>query len=231
MLRPVLAPGVFVEVAAQLVQAVCQQVMGEGLPLALQAPYKGCDSCQRCRLELGPVSAVLTRCGRCACRCASLQALQGRPLLQAWLVCTEAERLCSSPQLYLRAAGLPAANASSRALLPLLPAPPPRHPCADDIMSLPDISVDESEQIPRILEPLTAGLHDAVLPPPLSLAQRAERGDDATAAAAEEEAAWAAAAVGGVRLDDLTTALHERTPAVMKLRVGQACWRQQQGAS
>ncbi|KAL4425306.1 hypothetical protein ABPG75_009322 [Micractinium tetrahymenae] len=88
----------------------------------------------------------------------------------------------------------------------------------DDIMSLPDISVDESEQIPQILEPLTSGLHDAVLPPPAALAQRAQHGGGGAAAAAEEEAAWAAAAVGGVRLDDLTTALHERTPAVMKLR-------------
>lgn len=84
-------------------------------------------------------------------------------------------------------------------------------------MSLPDISVDESEQIPQILEPLTAGLHDAVLPPPsVAAAQRAQRAGDAAA----EEAAWAAAALGGVPLDDLSAALHERTPAVMKLRVG-----------
>ncbi|KAL4418799.1 hypothetical protein ABPG77_010208 [Micractinium sp. CCAP 211/92] len=88
----------------------------------------------------------------------------------------------------------------------------------DDIMSLPDISVDESEQIPQILEPLSSGLHDAVLPPLSAAAQRAQHGGDAAAAAAAEEAAWAAASVGGLRLDDLSTALHERTPAVMKLR-------------
>ncbi len=90
-------------------------------------------------------------------------------------------------------------------------------------MSLPDISVDESEQIPQILEPLSSGLHDAVLPPPSAAAQRTQHGGDAAAAAAAEEAAWAAASVGGLRLDDLSTALHERTPAVMKLRVGRVC--------
>lgn len=40
-------------------------------------------------------------------------------------------------------------------------------------MALPDISVDESEQIPRILEPLTAGIHEAVLPTAPGAAARA----------------------------------------------------------
>lgn len=57
-------------------------------------------------------------------------------------------------------------------------------------MSLPDISVDESEQIPAILEPLTAGVRDAVLP--------------------------SGAGTGG---EELAAALAEQTPAVMKLQV------------
>lgn len=65
-------------------------------------------------------------------------------------------------------------------------------------MSLPDISVDESEQIPAILEPLTAGVRDAVLPPPPPDGH---------------------AVVGGVAHEELAAALEERTPAVMKLRV------------
>jgi centromere/kinetochore protein ZW10 len=56
-------------------------------------------------------------------------------------------------------------------------------------MCLPDISVDESEQIPAILEPLTAGVRDAVLPPG-----------------------------SGAGSEELAAALAERTPAVMKLQ-------------
>lgn len=44
---------------------------------------------------------------------------------------------------------------------------------AEDIMALPDISVDESEQIPQILEPLTSGVHEAVLPTAPGAAARA----------------------------------------------------------
>lgn len=40
-------------------------------------------------------------------------------------------------------------------------------------MALPDISVDESEQIPQILEPLTSGVHEAVLPTAPGAAARA----------------------------------------------------------
>jgi hypothetical protein len=64
-------------------------------------------------------------------------------------------------------------------------------------MCLPDISVDESEQIPAILEPLTAGVRDAVLPPG-----------------------------SGAGSEELAAALAERTPAVMKLQVGAAAARQ-----
>ncbi|PRW33925.1 centromere kinetochore zw10-like protein [Chlorella sorokiniana] len=81
----------------------------------------------------------------------------------------------------------------------------------EDVMALPDISVDESEQIPQILEPLTAGVHEAVLPTAPGAAARA-------AAAAGGGPAEVAAALGGVSLEDLSAALHERTPAVMKLR-------------
>lgn len=73
----------------------------------------------------------------------------------------------------------------------------------EDITCLPDISVDESEQIPQILEPLTTGLHDAVLPPPP---------EGSTAGAA------GAAGTAGAGWDELANALNERTPAVMKLR-------------
>lgn len=89
-------------------------------------------------------------------------------------------------------------------LLPPLPPLPPSNACvaaAEDILSLPDISVDESEQIPRILEPLTSGVADALLPP-----------------------APAGSASGGPTADDLAAALHERTPAVMKLRVRGEGW-------
>lgn len=74
----------------------------------------------------------------------------------------------------------------------------------EDIMQLPDISISESEQIPVILEPLTAGICDAVLPQP--------------AAAGRERQTTAAGAVGGVGLEELSAALAERTPAVMKLK-------------
>ena len=73
-------------------------------------------------------------------------------------------------------------------------------------MCLPDISVDESEQIPGILEPLTAGLQDAVLLP--------GGGGGGSGGATQQHAA----AVGGVPMEDLAAALAERTPAVMKLR-------------
>ncbi|KAI7835683.1 hypothetical protein COHA_010422 [Chlorella ohadii] len=79
----------------------------------------------------------------------------------------------------------------------------------EDIMALPDISVDESEQIPQILEPLTSGVHEAVLPTAPGAAARAAAGGGP---------AEVAAALGGVSLEDLSAALHERTPAVMKLR-------------
>ena len=74
-------------------------------------------------------------------------------------------------------------------------------------MGLPDISVDESEQIPQILEPLTAGMQDAVLFP------------GGSGGGGQQNAAAAVAAVGGVPLEELAAALAERTPAVMKLRV------------
>lgn len=74
-------------------------------------------------------------------------------------------------------------------------------------MELSDISVDESEQIPQILEPLTSGVHDVILPA-------------APAGSAGGDTAAPPPALGGVPLDDLHAALSERTPAVMKLRVG-----------
>ena len=82
-------------------------------------------------------------------------------------------------------------------------------------MCLPDISVDESEQIPQILEPLTSGLQDAVLLP------------GGSGSGSGQQSALAAAAVGGVPVEDLSTALAEPTPAVMKLRVrlGALHWR------
>lgn len=43
-------------------------------------------------------------------------------------------------------------------------------------MALPDISVDESEQIPQILEPLYSGVHEAVLPTAPGAAARAGAG-------------------------------------------------------
>lgn len=46
----------------------------------------------------------------------------------------------------------------------------------EDIMALPDISVDESEQIPQILEPLYSGVHEAVLPTAPGAAARAGAG-------------------------------------------------------
>lgn len=97
---------------------------------------------------------------------------------------------------------------------------------ADDIMMLPDISVDESEQIPRILEPLTAGILEAVLPSSPS-GTAAGKGGSLTEAEAAEEAA---AALGGESWEILAAALHERTPAVMKLRVRKVTdWGQMEG--
>lgn len=60
VLRPVLAPGVLIEAAAQLVQAVCQQIMGEGgrlpLPASCMHPH---GSCRGCRL---PACCLVRQC-------------------------------------------------------------------------------------------------------------------------------------------------------------------------
>lgn len=84
-------------------------------------------------------------------------------------------------------------------------------------MAMPDISVDESEQIPKILEDFVAGVHESLLGP-----GPAGGGAAAAAAAAPGGGGRGADAVlaEAALADALQRVLEEKTPAVMKLRVG-----------
>eukprot|EP00887_Chlorella_sp_A99_P003530 scaffold7.g3530.t1 len=80
-----------------------------------------------------------------------------------------------------------------------------------DIMSLPDISVDDSEQIPRILDDLVSSIHEAVL-------SGGGAPSSSAAAAAADGARPGGPLLGGAPLEAVAAALEEATPAVWKLR-------------
>lgn len=72
LLRPVLAPDVFVDTAAQLVQAVCRQIMGECSTAAADAParWRSSATVELCRVpwSLGLLVAAARACCLCLCR-------------------------------------------------------------------------------------------------------------------------------------------------------------------
>ena len=100
----------------------------------------------------------------------------------------------------------PATPASPTPASPPPPPPLPPPPPPDDLLSLRDISVEESEQIPKILGDLVAGARDAVLGPGTTTTSTSSRGggqpaggdgaSDGGAAAAAAAAAVAGALVG-----------------------------------
>ncbi|GAB4812980.1 hypothetical protein N2152v2_000026 [Parachlorella kessleri] len=99
-----------------------------------------------------------------------------------------------------------------------------------EIMAMHDISVDESEQIPRILEDLVSGALDALLPPLTAdtSSGKPPRGRDAQAQPgklgaqrvqrAEQQPQHAQQQQAQALAEAMRRSLEEKTPSVMKLR-------------